>query len=189
MKTLSGTENIELFSLKMIRYIITFMWGYYKKAILMYLFYPFVVYFCTFLLYTTWIQKRKFEEDNEHGGFAIADIIVVIACIIFQIYFLYYEIRQMIYHKLEYFVSFWNLIDLTSLTLNFIIIIIDLAGASEQLVTTLSGIAVLFLWLKMFYFGRIFLSTAAMIRMIIEITVDMKYFLLVLIISICAFAN
>jgi hypothetical protein len=45
------------------------------------------------------------------------------------------------------------------------------------------------MWAKLFYFGRIFFSTAAMIRMVIEITYDMKYFLMVLLIAIAGFGN
>jgi hypothetical protein len=49
--------------------------------------------------------------------------------------------------------------------------------------------AVLIMWMKLFYFGRIFLSTAAMIRMVIEITYDMKYFLMILLLAIAGFGN
>lgn len=45
------------------------------------------------------------------------------------------------------------------------------------------------MWLKVFYFGRIFESTAALIRMVIEITFDMKYFLFVFILSVAGFGN
>jgi hypothetical protein len=49
--------------------------------------------------------------------------------------------------------------------------------------------AVLIMWMKLFYFGRIFFSTAAMIRMVIEITYDMKHFLAVLLLAIAGFGN
>jgi hypothetical protein len=45
------------------------------------------------------------------------------------------------------------------------------------------------MWLKLFYFGRMFFTSAAMIRMVIEITYDMKYFLVVLLLAIAGFAN
>ena len=45
------------------------------------------------------------------------------------------------------------------------------------------------MWVKLFYFLRIFFSTAHLIRMIIEIISDMKYFLLILMLAILAFTN
>ena len=51
------------------------------------------------------------------------------------------------------------------------------------------GIAVLFVWLKLFYFGRIFYATIAMIRMVIEIANDMKYLLLILLLTVTGFGN
>ena len=49
--------------------------------------------------------------------------------------------------------------------------------------------AVLLMWLKVFYFGRIFESTAALITMVIQITFDMKYFLVVFILAVAGFGN
>ena len=81
------------------------------------------------------------------------------------------------------------MIDLTSLIFNLVILIADLAGMYSKDVTTWMGIAVLLVWLKLFYFGRIFYSTAAMIRMVIEIAYDMKYFLLILLLTVTGFGN
>ena len=190
MRTLSDTSSIELFSLKIIRYIIKFFWGHFRRAIVKYLFIPFMIYFTIFLLYITWIHKNKSQNgEKSSGSFYAADLTSTIILLMFIIYFTYYELKQMITQKILYFITFWNMVDVVSLALNFIIIILDLAGANEENIVTLSGIAVLFMWLKLFYFGRIFLSTAAMIRMILEISYDMKYFLLVLIITIAGFGN
>lgn len=48
---------------------------------------------------------------------------------------------------------------------------------------------VLLMWLKLFYFGRIFFVTAAMIRMVIEITYDMRIFLVIFILTVAGFAH
>lgn len=52
-----------------------------------------------------------------------------------------------------------------------------------------SGFAVFFLWLKFFYFFRLFRPTAAFIRMIVEMLKDIRVFLLVFFIGIFAFSN
>lgn len=45
------------------------------------------------------------------------------------------------------------------------------------------------MYLKLFYFGRIFLSTASLVSMVIEITKDMRYFVMVLMMGITGFGN
>lgn len=45
------------------------------------------------------------------------------------------------------------------------------------------------MWLKVFYFGRLFLSTAGIIRIVTEIILDMKWFLVLFFMIIAAFTN
>ena len=53
----------------------------------------------------------------------------------------------------------------------------------------MASMAVFVVWLRYFYFGRLFKPTAALIRMIIEIVIDMRWFLFVLIIAVLGFSN
>lgn len=55
--------------------------------------------------------------------------------------------------------------------------------------SAVGSFAMLSLWLKFFYYLRIFAPTSAFIRMIIEIIKDMSTFILILFASILAFAN
>lgn len=48
---------------------------------------------------------------------------------------------------------------------------------------------VIILWIKLFYFLRVYESTSQLIRMIIEIVRDMKYFMFVLLIGIIGFTG
>jgi hypothetical protein len=52
-----------------------------------------------------------------------------------------------------------------------------------------AGFAVFFLWMKVFYFFRIFRPTSAFIRMIMEMLFDIKIFLLIFFTGILAFSN
>mmetsp|Transcript_24427 Transcript_24427/g.24008 ORF Transcript_24427/g.24008 Transcript_24427/m.24008 type:complete len:85 (+) Transcript_24427:2512-2766(+) len=47
----------------------------------------------------------------------------------------------------------------------------------------------LFIWLKMLYFLRIFESTGYLIMIIIKVIIDMKFFLMILLLTILAFAD
>lgn len=108
-------------------------------------------------------------------------------------YFLVNEIKQIYYDRLDYFKSFWNYIDLVPLLLSYIIIvefyIDDEPGKMSGLETALYSLTPFFTWLKGLYFMRIFQSYAYLIRMIVRVIVDMKTFLVVLLITIIAFAD
>jgi len=92
-------------------------------------------------------------------------------------------------HKIDYFTTFWNLIDLTSLIMNFIVIIANLLNWDNNIYYPLASVTLLILWLWMFYFGRLFFATAVLVAMIIQIVKEMKMFLIILSISVFGFAN
>jgi len=53
----------------------------------------------------------------------------------------------------------------------------------------IGGLAVFCLWLKLFYFLRMFQQTAAFVRMIVEMLIDIRIFLFIFFIAILAFSN
>ncbi len=53
----------------------------------------------------------------------------------------------------------------------------------------MQSIISLIIWLKLLYFLRIFKNTGYYIRTIIEVIVDIKYFLLMLLLTIVAFGD
>ena len=65
----------------------------------------------------------------------------------------------------------------------------EFAEADFAQINRVSSVSVLILYFKLFYFLRIFSSTAYLARMIIEIVKDMKFFVSVLMIATMAFAN
>jgi len=141
-------------------------------------------------LYATLFQKKKIESNNdETSEFGIASTVSVVILLIFWIYNTYYEIKQMIYHKLSYLSSFWNIIDIISLVLNYGVWIWEFTEANNRNLNLLTSWAVLVMYLKLFYFGRIFFSTASLVSMIIEIAKDMTYFLMIFMIGIAGFGN
>ena len=51
------------------------------------------------------------------------------------------------------------------------------------------AIATVFLWIKLLYFMRVFRGTGFYIRVITEVTIDLRDFLLIFLISILAFSD
>ena len=61
--------------------------------------------------------------------------------------------------------------------------------AHSDLLTTIFSFAMFFLYFQMLYYLRLFRKTAQMVRMVIEITKDMKNFLLLMLTSTIALAH
>lgn len=93
---------------------------------------------------------------------------------------------------MSYFYSsstFWNIIDLSS---TIMVITFTIGDQMEMKYVTgknIASIASFLLWVKMFYFLRIFHPTAAFIRMITEVMKDISIFTLMLIVALMAFGN
>ena len=192
LKALIKTENIEIFSVSTISNIILYLWGYYRLQIVLQVLIPFLIYFTVFILYSTWVNHEKNQEGSDNGDnkeYAIANLTMTILVILGILWMGYFEFRQLCYYKLGYFGSFWNLIDVASLSINIVTIVTDLAGINDEHHTPILAIATLLMWTKLCYFGRIFLDTAWMVRMIFSVTSDMGYFLLVFSLMVLAFAN
>jgi len=84
----------------------------------------------------------------------------------------------------------WNFLDLSSSSLAIavgVIILGDFRAGSVVLI--MAGLTCFLLWIKLFYYMRIFKPTSSFIRMIIEMFKDIRIFILIFFIAILAFAN
>jgi len=53
----------------------------------------------------------------------------------------------------------------------------------------IGGLGVFFLWVRLFYFMQMFQKTAAFVRMILEISIDIRIFLLIYFVGVLAISN
>jgi len=84
----------------------------------------------------------------------------------------------------------WNFLDLASSSLVIIFSICVLGGFNiGKTILLIGGLASFIIWIKLFYYLRIFRPTSSFIRMIVEMLFDIKIFLLIFFIGIFAFAN
>jgi hypothetical protein len=65
LRELSETKNKGLFGLEIIKDIIYYQWSYFKRAIIIRMFIPFIVYFITFSMYVSWTNIKRNEEEDE----------------------------------------------------------------------------------------------------------------------------
>ena len=150
---------------------------------------PFLVYFISFLIYATYIYHEKEEENNKKDAWYSINTILIVIILICIIYNLLFELRKLLFYRSKYFRSYWNAINFVSIILNTFVLISDLGELSKDIVIQFLAVAVLLMWLKLLYFGRMFFSTAWMVRMIGSVTRDMIPFLIIFSISVISFAN
>jgi len=85
--------------------------------------------------------------------------------------------------------------DLTSIALNLAIIVLDFknSGTKEKdfhdVIREISAVAIFLMYVKLFYFLRIFKLTAPLVRMIVDVTFSIKVFLLLFVLFLIGVAN
>ena len=189
LQQLSDTDNLGFFEIDLIKQIILFQWKYFLPRIIVFLFVPFIAHFIIFVLYTTWILDKKYSNFEMWNNWYRAAFGMGIAILVFQLFFIYIEIHQLIFHRLGYFKSFWNMLDISSILLNIAVVVWDFTRWQLNDIIAIAWVAVLVLWFRLFYLLRVFSETAYLISMIQAIIIEMKYFVLALVIAILAFAN
>ena len=187
--SLADTENSKLFGIEVIKDIILMLWSYFKMHIIFKLLVPYFLYFIIFLVHTTYIIKNEHYESSESQPYHIAAWVFGVTILVFNVYWAYVEFTQMLFHKIGYFKSFWNVLDLVSVIMNSAVVIMEFSGAKFENINRVASVSVLILYFKIFYFLRIFFETGYLVRMIIEIVIDMRNFVVVLLIAIMAFGN
>ena len=93
-----------------------------------------------------------------------------------------------------YFAGFWNMLDFLSLTSCGYYMYCSLAGELDDTtgffnLNILGSIAVVMLWMKLFYWLRLFKPFSMFIRILSEIVKDIRVFSAMLFLCIAAFAN
>ena len=186
----SNSADLEIFSLDIVRNSLFFLWKYYIWVIVGFIYIPFLIYFTSFILYATWIHNEKENNESEKDQYEGANSALIAFIFLGILMNAILELNKLFLNEgLRYFKSFWNLISMSSLILNTFVVIGDLAGLKETHFLPVSAVAVLLMWCKMFYFGRIFISTAWMVRMLYTIFIEIIFFQLVLAILVIGFAN
>jgi hypothetical protein len=163
------------------------MWKGYYAAIYSTLFIPFFMYFVSFNLYATIFAKNTSNTVSIYYFFEMACLVI------FGKNFITFFMLEIIQFKEDpagYFTDFWNLLDLVSLLSCAAFIFFEFFGTmSPTALNVLGSFAVVLLWVKLFYWLRLFKDFSAFIRIISEIVKDIRVFSVMLALCLAAFAN
>jgi hypothetical protein len=175
--------------------LINFRWPLAREFIVKFLFLPFLIFLFTFVLYMGTIFDWRQDPDPFYRG--MNDIFMIIM-LTEAAYFISIEIYQLYKNGLSYFTSVWNYLDLIPPILLFVFIPLAIQGTfdsidgvkqNQTLEASLQATMSLTLWLKFLYFLRIFESFGYLIKIIISVCAEMRYFLLILLLTIMAFGD
>lgn len=197
---MANTDDLELFELDITKKIIEFQWPIIRQQIIYYLFIPFVSFLTAMVVFTTFLLHGRVngEESNWIENMIINEVLVVIA-----LYFLRLEFMQMKNDGLRnYFSSFWNIVDIIPITIIITIFTIRSYGImsnmdheseegkkNREVYACLFSFATLLLWFKFLYFLRIFENFGFLIRAIIQVMIDMQFFIVILLLVTIAFGD
>ena len=106
------------------------------------------------------------------------------------------EIYSMIVDGFEYFSDPWNCVDAISITFNTIFLTLSTGCILNEgyffdmsLVRSFGGFACFFMWIKVFYWMRLFSSLAYYVKLIMQTLTDSFPFMIMVAIIVFAFAN
>eukprot|EP00357_Protocruzia_adherens_P031747 CAMPEP_0115008104 /NCGR_PEP_ID=MMETSP0216-20121206/21674_1 /TAXON_ID=223996 /ORGANISM="Protocruzia adherens, Strain Boccale" /LENGTH=1245 /DNA_ID=CAMNT_0002375369 /DNA_START=220 /DNA_END=3957 /DNA_ORIENTATION=- len=198
MATLAETENPAIFKSHAIKSMLEFKWNNYaRKAYVRELstYILFLLLFTAFTAFQTYSDEDSGPFNDEDQAKVYKWVISIPLLLVLVIRFLG-ELKQFIHEedKVEYYTDVWNLTDvlliITSLT-GIIMAAIDdfISDYDNKAVNGMLSIAVLLVWARLMSFLRGFREVGMMVRIIVEIIKDIKYFLLILGLGVCGFAH
>jgi len=108
----------------------------------------------------------------------------------FLLYFIGYELRQLFTQGVSYIFDPWNVLDSTSIVTNFICTLYSILNQDiSQWIRIIAACTIIILYLKFFYFLRIFDNSSSLIRIIVQMAIDVRYFIFIFILAIIGFGN
>jgi len=195
-RELSDSDDFELFQKKAIRKIIDFKYPIVIEYTMKFLFIPYFLFVLSFLFYQNYSYPKSFEEEEGKNTWATLNLITIIFIIVVSLFFFINEMVQFKKHGIYYLFSIWNYIDLGPPILAWATVGMDIVqqkqtepGITETTIRITQGVASFFIWIKFLYFLRVFDTTGYLIRMIIDVIRDMRAFMIILLVTIIAFAN
>jgi hypothetical protein len=206
LECLANDANSAVLTKKSIRIFIDLMWSKYQGAIIRHIFIPYVVYLCALSQLSGTVCGEfilcLYEDLDVAENLAVYNklkfkaYVLVNVSLTLMICFGSLEVQQMFASGFQYFDDPWNCVDATSLGLNCSFLIlssIDIVNENEfidvELIRSFGSFACFFMWIKVFYWMRLFSSLAYYVKLIQQTITDSMNFMLMVAIIVFSFAN
>ena len=173
--------------------VLEYKWEAYGKKLFFREGYIFLMFLLVFLVNTTFILGYRLDETSqalEKNEYIQVSVALDIFLLVYLSYHVYSEIMQFLYFSAkEYFESIWNYFDVILIFLAVPAVITDLLYClvfidNSDYLKVMNSLTIFFGFLRLISYARGIDGSAFMVRLIIQVIIDMKYFLLLLYIFI-----
>ena len=174
--------------------LLEYKWEAYGKKLFFEEAFYFLLYLIAFLVNSTYLLPIKLSDDEVNNTLTNSIYIpislaldVLLFC--YMVFNVYTEVKQFYYFTgKEYLESIWNHIDILLIFVSFPAIILDILGNFQavhpDLLKCVNSLTIFFTFLRLISYARGIDGSAFMVRLIIEVIIDMRYFLLLVYIFI-----
>lgn len=186
LAVLSGQAQPKALKMKAIKTFISLMWKHYQDAIIKNIFIPYAFYLVALsylaggvcgefilLFYEDDIVKQTEEYQQQYLITGIKAYFLTAVSTACMFCFGSLEMGQMAADGFGYFTDYWNCIDATSLSLNTVFLgmfTVNCIFQNEyfkiELLYSFGGFATFFMWIKVFYWMRLFSALAYYVKLI-----------------------
>jgi hypothetical protein len=187
-KALQNISDEKYLTLESTRMLIDAIWDKSFNKIVYFSLLPYMIYFSCFVVYISFYYD--IGEDTTWVGYVLLPL-----CFLYSCMQLIFEIKQMRNEGADYFASvgvIMNFFDIGSSLTVILFSFLVLSGYDKEtgkLPFIIGSAAVFLLWLKVLSFLRLFQHTSFFIKMIIQMFIDIRSFLIVFFVAIFAFAD
>lgn len=163
---LSLTSNEGLFKSKQVITVIDLLWEQYQNQIREKVFKPYVVYFVTTLIYFSFFLRAS----DQSWSYYLIEISLRVLVVMNMVFFEMLEYLQISGAGVrEYVTDAWNTFDQISFLANAATLVIHSYEVDDRIQKIVASFAMLMMYVKLFYWLRLFENTAAFIRILAEI--------------------
>ena len=165
--------------------------------------FPYIFYFASYLIYVFLVMEKHEDYRQEHildptveipAGFKLFETIWNIELILFSLFFIAQERRQFKKRGLAYFTDVWNYADVLPPLIIILVCIVDFFATEDlehknvaNFRYTMQAVASFFMWIKIFYFLRIFRQTGFFVNMLLKVISEITTFFILYILILCSF--
>jgi len=189
---LTQSKQPELFRSTTVKAIIEFKWNRYAQNLLIRNLTIFLFHTLIWGAYTVIAYNDYWAFDAEgnriHHSKTHKDVLCVFV-LLFTCHALYVEAWRFWIQGISYGKSFWNTISFTSNLTVFIVLVVELVDGHLGIMRSVAAVVSLLVWTHTLYFLRGFRGTGALVRMIVQIIADMRYFVIIMGIMSIAFTQ
>lgn len=180
-----------------IQHIIDYKWETYTYSFFLK---KFLIYSVFLIFYYIDIERglnsetEILEKDgHSHAGGRVKDILFFVnkgICIVVQTMFVLYEMIQLSQEGRDYFLDFWNYMEVIGIIIFYIAAVLDIIHPSiSNTLRILWSFSVMFSLIKIIYLVRVFKQLNFLVTMVITVVNEVQFFMLLFSVFLLTFAE